>query len=222
MAFDRPPVYLTIGGILGNPRFEIWQTGLHIAAPNSGVATLMPNDAQLTSLYTTIETLWGGSGCQIGNSCALGWIKAAPLDENGDYRGDALIHEAITYKYGTQTTNPHPWQVAFVMSLISGSQLGKANYGRNYLPDPRYNVGADGKIAGTQQSFVNWWASVLAAINTSAATWGTGVPGTKIAIMSKTGVTKFPNRVQGGNVLDTQRRRRNALVETYLGGVGYP
>jgi len=222
MPFDRPPVYLTFGGGLGNPKVEEWQTGLHIAAPNPGVATLMPNDAQLTALHTTIETMWGGSGCQIGNFASLGWVKAAPLDENGEYRGDALVHESVTYKFGTQTTNPHPFQVSFVMSLISGSQLGKANYGRNYLPDPRFNIGADGKIAGSAQAFIDWWGTLLKAINTSAAQWGTGQANTKIAIMSKAGNTKFPQRVQGGNVLDTQRRRRNGLIENYTGATTYP
>lgn len=222
MGFDRPPVYLSFGGKLGNPGSEIWQTGVHVANPNAGAATLMPNEAQLSALYVTLEGLWGGTGCQIGTNAALGWIKAAPLDENGEYRGDSLVHEATTYKYGFVSTNVHPWQIAAVMTLWSGSNLGKANYGRNYLPDPRFNIGADGKIAGSHQTFVNWWGSVLNAINASAAGWGTGIPGTKIAIMSKAGATKFPVAVQMGNVLDTQRRRRNALLESYLNAVGYP
>jgi len=222
MPFDRPPVYLSIGGVLGNPAVEIWQTGLHIAAPNPGVATLMPTESQLTSLYTDIETLWGGTGCQIGQFAALGWIKAAPLDEAGEYRGDAIVHEAVTYKYGITSTNPHPWQVSLVMTLYSGSNLGKANYGRNYLPDPRYAVGADGKTVGTPLSFVNWWGSVLTKVNASAAQWGTGQPSAKVAIMSKGGATKFPTILECGNVFDTQRRRRNHLVEGYQKATTYP
>jgi hypothetical protein len=184
----------------------------------------MPSVAQLTTLGATLEGLWVNAANQCTSQAKLKWFKASQLGLNGEYVGDPVWITTVSQTgiAGPNSTVNHPLQSAFCMSLYSGSNLGVANHGRVYLPAPAYAVQADGFISGSQQNHVNWFGSWLKAIETSAAGWGSGGTTMKVRIMSKKGVTKNVAQLQGGNLIDTQRRRRNQLTETKLGGVGWP
>lgn len=128
-----------------------------------------------------------------GTPCTLTWTGSKPV--------------------GTASGGVLPLQIAVVASHRT-PQTGRRGRGRMFLPGIAASfVGSDGQIAGTQrQDAADRQATFLEALTyvDVLTEWQirpivTGAPWTQYA---------FITQVQVGSVPDTQRRRRNALVET--------
>lgn len=158
------------------------------------------------------------------STTALGWadysvlrsIKVSALDTSNHYLVEPFSYEDATPTKGTAAGVPP--QCTVVLSLRSGFSLGRANYGRMYLPHTRpafpamlpvMDDTAAGAIADAGKVFVNALAD---RINDS--TTATVFPAIMSAVGS--GTAKGVTAVACGNVIDTQRRRRNGLNEFYL------
>jgi len=142
-------------------------------------------------------------------------IKVAAIGTDGAYLTDPKTAETDTPDAGT-AVGVLP-QNTVVLSLRSGFTLGKGNFGRMYLPHTTLGTVATtpyaaeanaAAIASAGRTFIN---HVTGTIN--AATTAVLFP----AIMSQAAGT--PSRgvtaVAVGRVTDTQRRRRNRLLEQY-------
>lgn len=142
-------------------------------------------------------------------------IKVAAIGTDGHYLTDPLVAETDIPESGTaEGVLP---QSTVVLSLRSGFTIGKGNYGRIYLPHttlgtvtgtPYANPTNAAAIATAGKTFLN---DVTATLN--AALTATVFP----AIMSQAAgtPTRGVTEVAVGTVTDTQRRRRNRLIEAY-------
>lgn len=128
-----------------------------------------------------------------GTPCTLTWTSNAPQ--------------------GTASGGGAPLQIAVVASHRT-PQTGRRGRGRMFLPGIAASfIGSDGQIASTQRlDCANRQVTLLESLTLENALGGwvvrpivTGAPWTNYAVISQ---------VQVGSVPDTQRRRRNALVET--------
>ena len=111
---------------------------------------------------------------------------------------------------GSSTVEQVP-QVATVFSLLTGIPGGSYR-GRMYWPAVGASTNTSGKLALPSQSNVNNVAALLEAL----AQLYPGSSPTQLAVASKAqdAVTEVTS-IRWGDVADTQRRRRDALVETY-------
>jgi hypothetical protein len=127
---------------------------------------------------------------------------------------------------GGGTATVLPAQITLAMTLTSEIQRGTASKGRMYLPGINAGLAnATGKLLSSQtDTFRTNLKTMFDAINADA-----DVPDRVILVSRGTKLTTFPGgdityinpknaNVTGlrvGDVYDTQRRRRNSLVEAY-------
>lgn len=132
-------------------------------------------------------------------------------------RGGILETQAETNRptpgVGTGTS-PHPFQTSWVTSLRT-AQVGASGRGRLYWPATGVTLTSSSLRPSSVNtaSFVSDVKTYLSAIQTAIRITKAGA---YLAVWSRKQVGLFAvNQLQAGDVLDTQRRRRDTLIETY-------
>lgn len=161
----------------------------------------------------------------ISNVSVPGGILAmhAPATRHTDVRVEARLKTGALEVLGAATraapasgtsSSIHPPQTSIVASLRTDLP-GPRGRGRLYFPATGVALDTD-TFRPTGVLIPNFAAGVktyLAAIETAIETV---VAGATLCVWSRTGSALTPVRsIQAGDVLDTQRRRRDTLVETY-------
>lgn len=111
-------------------------------------------------------------------------------------------------------TNTHPFQTAMVTSLRTGTS-GPRGRGRLYWPATAFAMsGATLRVnQASLSSFVLGVKTYLSGIETDIEA---SVGGSSLGVWSRTSNSiDNVNTIQAGDVLDTQRRRRDSLIEAY-------
>jgi hypothetical protein len=207
--FDQAHLYLQWGGKL--PGGEEWSCGVRLAGtPASAVADAA---TLIDDCIGPVAALHSTAGL-INNAAKLSYVKLNAIGTNGNYMVDTTNETTFADISGGGTGTPrHPNQVALAVSLTTGFSRGRAHRGRFYLPLPQLvDLDANGLVptsyADTAKTAAN---TFLGAINGMGASWD-------MAIFSRKDGGPLHRAVTGvevGRVLDTQRRRRNRLVENY-------
>lgn len=217
MAYDRQALLISwLFDILGED--EVAVTSLHVSGTTSfdAVAALGGlSTADQDGLQNLMSTLMSDDDFQWGNFSRATGLKVAALDTAGHYLTDPIVRDIVSPASGSATGLVFP-QDTVVVSLRSPSTFGEANRGRMYLPHISIN-----RVTATP--FMN--GTNIAACATAAQTFlngvnditNTGSDPAVIQIMSSkgAGTSKAVTSMAIGNVLDTQRRRRNRLTEQY-------
>jgi len=137
---------------------------------------------------------------------------------------DALlaISTAVSATSVTGLATPkNPPQCAIVASLRTDTP-GASGRGRLYWPFMDGLLTGTGRVDTTvQTNFLNDMKSYMAGIDTDLSTQFVGITFDLAVRSRKTHTTPHVVRLQAGNVVDTQRRRRDAIPESYL-TVAYP
>jgi len=122
--------------------------------------------------------------------------------------------------FGTTTTSLPP-QSSLVLSLRTNTP-GASGRGRIYWPALSATTDGTGRVNGTQVSnFANDFKTYLTNID-AALTAAFPLIGFDLAVRSrKTHTSPHVVKIQAGNVIDIQRRRRDSLPESYT-TVTYP
>jgi hypothetical protein len=125
--------------------------------------------------------------------------------------GDPIVDSALASIEipGTNSSDPLPPQIAVCVSMLTGL-AGARNRGRFYLPPPADTVlTTAGRLSSSSMTILaNGLESAFTALNTAGFS---PVIRSSVGGGAETAVTQL--RV--GSVLDTQRRRRNQIAETY-------
>lgn len=220
MTYSKPHYLVTIGGTMaGN---ELWQTGARFCGTGTpsasefvaGLAVISASD-----IYDdAAAVISAGPSWAFPNTTKIAWAKVAAVGTDGRYLSDAIVFNDATPTAGVGTTGRLPNQVALGISLWSGQTLGKGNYGRMYFPsvmasvetDGRWDAGMGTALGANVEAMLNAWEGEL---QTAA-----GVSDLQLSIMAQgaTPQNKAVAWIRVGRVPDTQRRRRNALVESYV------
>jgi len=218
MPYPRQHYYLTWGGTLCQD--EIWQNGCHFV-PNQ-TATINKaafDEISLPDIFDDIST-WFVSGpahlgpaSGIGAQAHLNWVRLAAKDVDGHDIWESRVHYAQAPSIPVPTSTHAP-QVTYVVTLWSGENLRRANYGRFYVPMP---ISAWDYVNGRMdQPYCDNLAT--AAKNMLHAIEGevdTAITPAQLGLISKVGAGEWKPvaKIAVGRVLDTQRRRRNKLDE---------
>ena len=194
----------------GGPLYaDIWQCTLHMEG--AGMPTA---DAALDDLVKDLSTWMVAS--QSASSAALAWVKFNEIDPiSRRYKSSTDTYERIltTPVRGSVEGNGMPQQTLCI-SLLTGAKRGLASRGRFYPPATVLSLGSDGTVGKPAVTSV---ATAARTLITNLNNWpGTDTPlGGQVVVLGGNGTTRPVTAVSVGNVMDTQRRRRNKLRESY-------
>lgn len=227
--YDRAHYLMTVGGTVLNGA-EIWQTGLRYAPMVVTAADELLQALNAISVSDILDDMGevignNGNGITYGKDVAIKWCKVAVIGTNGHYAGAPKIAEGNVP--GTNNlASGHPPQSALVATLGTGAHFGTAQKGRMYWPLPGSMAGAlninTGQLPSAQTD--QFRDLVIQAIDHAGGEIGTVQVPTVASVMSISGgvsapqapgTTRFITEISVGRVVDTQRRRRSALVEAY-------
>lgn len=194
---------------------EVWSTSF-----NMSDLTVGPGGSAVTD-YTDLSVL-----ADLIHDLADTMFSAAPFSEllslDGRFdnvRVEAVVNNEVVQvaeslgapRTGLQQSNKTP-QDALVVSLLTG-RPGRSYRGRMYLPAWRASINATGHVSTpTGGNVAAALATFLGGTGLAMSGYGTFVP--VIHSRAKNEVTEVTT-LRVGNVLDTQRRRRDAISEVY-------
>jgi len=222
MPYDRRHVLAQWGGTL--PGGEIWSNSIRLAGDQTGNDAGVPTQGEIIAWLQgpakdAVAAFHGRADTGIHAQAKLTFLKLNVVDINGHY----IEQETHEYVYspvvpGGSQSVLHPNQCTLVVSTCTAFERGPAHRGRFYLPlCAKALETATGAISGPE--------AMLVAV--SAATFLSELhdqPGPDpiqadmhVVVMSSvnTGATNRIEAVEVGTVIDTQRRRRNAMTEVY-------
>lgn len=194
---------------------EIWSTSVRCipAAPVTQEELQAYCDGPLLDAATT----WLSSAdAGFSEAVSLGYVKANRIGANGKYIDPITAEHIVPAPTVLGSGTPMPFQISCVVSLRAPGR-GAGTHGRMYIPNQnkgvdnhgQYQVAGLGTTLSTTVDFLN-------ALSTA------GDVNLHPAIVSAKGPYNLVSSVEVGSVPDTQRRRRNALVETYQKAVFPP
>lgn len=216
MAYAKNFIQLTWGGSYFTD--DIWINGLHIIDTNlvsTDALEQLFNAATLGDIANVIGPVHVSAS---GNTPAaeLEWFKMALVGTDGKYIADPIINDVPALPGGNVGTM-FP-QLATAVTLRSDKRRGPASYGRYYAP-VALAVGGDGHISESAVSaFLSAQQVMLTNLNIALAN-NDVTNGIVIGNVSKVGAgaQEAVTGVYVGDLVDTQRRRRNKLNEVYAG-----
>lgn len=203
-------IKVVLSGTLGTAGVERWACGLHFA----GGSAIGPTDlnAVAQAIGARISTDWSTTLAPLRNLLStagtLARVQVYNYGSTGPATamGDRVLPIALTGN-GTPACPP---QVAVVCTLLTG-QAGKSYRGRIYWPalNGAMNAALEG---GSPTTAAPAFAQLLNGIAQDINGFGAYEP----VVYSPTldAVTNV-TQVRVGNRLDTQRRRRDDLIEAY-------
>jgi hypothetical protein len=204
---------------------EIWSTGFYLGSAGAGVSN--PTQPLADAIRTAWTAFFTDTAMSFGTNWKTTQVKVAQVGADGKTNLSNVIYAPYgTPISGTYGSNVMPPQVSLVATLEVAGARGLAAKGRMYLPGIAHAIGTNGQIGNTQVlNMANKFKAFLDAVNVAAS----GDAGVILASQGRrvknaqgdyepvpgTAVNARVNRVRIGSVYDTQRRRRNALVEQY-------
>lgn len=215
MAFAHKVNRVTMSGTMYNGG-EIWTTGFY-AGSNSGDAPA-PTDDMAEVIALAWEPFFESASVKVGYLFKTATIKITPISAAGviDIPGIKSYSYATPIQ-GAHVGNGHPPQCAMVATLVAGNGVGNGGKGRMYLPGIGSDIDTTGHITtGDANSIASSLATFFSTVNGSVDNPGTAINAAKTsAVTGMLAINRVLTTVKVGNVFDTQRRRRNALAETY-------
>jgi len=196
---------------------ENWSTGFFLG--NRDATAGVPNQEAVDTVRDLWETFMETALVSISNRYTFTACKMASLADTGH-----TIEDEVVYSYPTTTvtgangTATLPPQCSLVATLTTVRPRGRASKGRMYLPGIAATIDANGKINSvTRGAIADALKTFFDSINGNF-----NMPG-KVILASEgvgllpalTAQNEWVTGLRVGDVIDTQRRRRNGLVELY-------
>lgn len=197
---------------------EIWSFGMHLAAPDGSDVSSDFDAIDLSAFYVAFNASMIGTPDQgLVTGATFDSVRAALVDQYGTTVGESKYFGPFIGTPGVDTGDYIP-QHSIVVTLNTDDRTGRAARGRFYLPTGYGLPGDDGYLSSADvNSLSDSVVAFLNAINgvapgdTQLSTFSPGVSGQILITPLVNAITS----VSIGNVVDTQRRRRNGLQERY-------
>jgi len=209
MPYGQGHRLLTISGSLWG--VERWTIGMRFANANNAT---QPTQAEVDATEAPIRTWFTAVNSQFPNVHSVDEIKLAPQDLDGHYPPglDSVVKVPSPAIFGQSVAGSTWPQIAYVVSLTTALPRGKGHIGRVYLPPLHAGIipNAGRRAAADVDLQLATFRTLILALN------GLSGVGT-LTVFGKTGAgtTQTVTGFRGGLVMDTQRRRRRSLQESY-------
>lgn len=196
---------------------EEWSTGFFLGQEGSDAAELP--QAGLDLIRDSWATFFSHGLSWISNQYTFTQAKSALIDATGH-----TILESVKYSYPTGsvvggTTSGHfPSQCSLVVTLQSDRPRGIASKGRMYLPGIAGGVNGGGKLDSDRVNSIannlkTFFDSMVGSFDIADQLILAGKA--RSALLAGTAQNDYVETMKVGDVVDTQRRRRNGLSESY-------
>lgn len=191
---------------------DIWTTGFSLGSTTQGAPD--PTQLGIEKVAELWETFFKTPGIGFGSVYRTTAVKLNKMGTDGRQVTDPTLE----YVYPAPITPPAAQtsgapQLTMALSLRATQNRGLATKGRMYLPVNGLTIGGTGRIQPTQQTnllnaAVLFFQGLMASID---------VPGGPVLTSGAglLGATNHVTHLALGDVMDTQRRRRNAIAEEY-------
>jgi len=159
-----------------------------------------------TAFADALTAAWGAGMDDLTTADVdLTLASAATIDPATD--GQITRAEVVLALTGVAAGEMLPFQCATVVSLLTASAT-RHGRGRFYLPPLAVSVIDQGRVSSASLAVLDTaWTAFFASLNTDNIT---------PVVRNRTGhVSTTVTSARIGDVIDTQRRRRNKLTETY-------
>lgn len=219
MAFRHKIIRCTaFGSCYGNA--EEWSTGFYMGQDTADVVA--PTQTAADRFLTEWQVFFTTSAVGISSNWKTEGVRVAALDpdDGKSIPGEVFYAYPTTPFSGTGSTSNLAPQLTLVASLQATPDRGLGAKGRMYLPGVVQPIGANGKIIATDATKVATGMQVLFnSLNASADIEGQVINASKgrnLGVFGDMPVNRYVTNVLVGDVYDTQRRRRNQLIESYV------
>jgi hypothetical protein len=216
MVYAHRVARVTLSGTMFQGQ-EVWSTGFFLGQEGADAGD--PSQAAVDAIRDLWVAFFTNSTSRISSNYQFTQAKIAAVGANGFTEKENVVYSyPAATTVGGVSTETLPPQCALVLTLLSDRPRGKAAKGRMYLPGIASSPGTNGKISTT----------VATGVATNAKTFFDGVranfnmPGLPILAAKGSGAfaamnaqNDFIQTIRVGDVIDTQRRRRNGLTEVY-------
>lgn len=198
---------------------EEWSTGFYMGIADNDASA--PSQQSADAFLTDWTAFWVNVNSGITNKYKTSGVRVARLHKD---TGKTIPGE-VFYAYPTVpvagtggSSNMHP-QLTLVASLQARPDAGLGAKGRMFLPGVSHSISTNAKLTAAdtlkvattlQTMFNNLNASFDIGGNLINASRGRNA-----GLFNDQPVNRYVQDVLVGDVYDTQRRRRNQLVETY-------
>jgi len=224
MAADYPQHLLFVFG--GNLKCvaandEIWECTIRGFPGSTGGPANMTNwqdldlDAYLTAAATTMAAWFADADSVLCEDANLRYLKCNAIGTNGKYLDQTTTHQ---HDFGSPVAGASPGEVPSYLSICMSWQTalvrGLASKGRIYPPNYCYDPDGAGITSADAGAIADSGVALLNAIQLSAGMNG-GVFSPAV-VSSQQQKWQYITGVRVGNIYDEQRRRRNAVPETYV------
>jgi hypothetical protein len=209
---------------------EEWSTGFYLGHDDQDA--LDPGTTSASAIGALWTTFFTSTQAYVSTAYKTSSVKVSLLELDGDVDLSAIdIYDYPAPITGVSGGAPLPPQITVAATLTSDNQRGLASKGRMYLPgvnlpifptDPHFSPTEQGLMATALQTFVdgvndefNMPGRVILASKGNKVQGAGGPDDYSYA----NGINRYVTGLRIGNVYDTQRRRRNDLVEGYISRV---
>lgn len=217
-----PHIRLSVNGDIGDPAapVEIFSWGLSLSTPLVALPAGYPSGAQRTAVEGLLSAMHSSPALFISNQCRIRQFKWARIGPDGSYTEAPFVTPANIA--GGSSGRPYPPQCSIGVTLESDDTYPSTK-GRFYLPAPTTSLQISGDSFVIENSQMTDLMTVvgdtLQGINDALATT-TPAYALVVASQGRTSPVRPPGNpvISGmriGRAVDTQRRRRNNLVEDY-------
>ena len=216
MAYS-PHIRVTFGGTLDDAvtqlPTEIWACTVNVI-PAVGTPANFDSDGYLADVAPALGAWFSNSASYISSLALLTYVKANAIGANGHYASETQSH-VFDYDLGARGDSgpKNPDIISICTTWDTAIKRGPGSHGRVFLPNPCYGTNTSITITPTDQA--NAVAAGKALLTALAGT----VPATIVYPVVASGVNATNSLITGvrvGSVKDVQRRRKDALKETYV------
>jgi hypothetical protein len=211
----RPHSLIAFGGTLNAAATsdEIWECTIRAITPGGTELPLSDPGGYMDELAPGLATWFGapGNGCWSGSH--LTWLKVNNIGADGRYSDPTTHqHDYTSPVAGGTGGQAGPSFLSLAISWTTSRTRPPGAFGRIYPPNFTWPLSGGSTVsAATQDSARDSGVALLEFIRNCEGDLG-AIP----VIASKTNATNTEiNGVRVGNVYDVQRRRKNAVRETY-------
>jgi hypothetical protein len=198
---------------------EEWSTGCFFGIADADAED--PTQASADAFLAAWKTFFENSNTGISNKYLTVGVRVSKLFKDTGKVDPALnfyAHPTVPFAGTGGSQSPHP-QLSVVLSLQARPDAGLAAKGRMYLPGITHALGTNAMMSGADTlKIVTTAATMFNGLNDHADMPGRLINasrGRNLGILNDQPVNRFVQDVLVGGAYDTQRRRRNQLVETY-------
>lgn len=212
MTYTDPLIKLSFGGTMADG-LEIWSCGLTMAwiqEPTNYPVGFQDWQQDFPAYVAAIESFVSNPDSRVPSGVQLTWVKAALIDVDGSYMTAPIESPAVAV--GGDSGGYIP-QGALVYTLVSLKWKDPGRYNRFYLPTSVPTASTGWRLTEAQADAAaaacGLFINALDTIGNNSST--TPVVASPVG----TGTTIIISEVRVGRLIDTQRRRRNAIAEDY-------